>query len=60
MVDVLPPEAGVATSQLALPTTPTLVGQTFHQQMLPLEVDLALNITALTSSNALAMTIGSF
>ena len=60
VVDVLLPQAGISTSQLALPTTPALVGQTFHQQMLPLEVDLALNITALTSTNALAMTIGSF
>lgn len=54
------PQAGVVTTQIALPTTPTLVGQVFHQQVLPLKVDAALNPLALTSSNALTMTIGSF
>lgn len=60
VVDVLLPTGGIATAQLVLPNTLALVGQTFHQQMLPLEVDAQFNFTALTSTNALSATIGAF
>ncbi|MBZ0221193.1 MAG: hypothetical protein IT455_09875 [Planctomycetes bacterium] len=60
VVDVLLPTSGIATAQLALPNALALVGQAFHQQMLPLEVDAQFNILALTSTNALTATIGAF
>jgi hypothetical protein len=60
LLDVLLPVAGTANSQLALPNTPSLVGQSFHHQMVPLELDLSSAITAITSTNALTATIGVF
>jgi hypothetical protein len=36
------------------------VGQSFHHQMVPLELDLSSAITAITSTNALMATIGVF
>jgi hypothetical protein len=60
LLDVLLPVAGTADSQLALPNTPSLVGQSFHHQMVPLELDLSSAITAITSTNALMATIGVF
>jgi hypothetical protein len=60
LLDVLLPVAGTANSQLALPNTPSLVGQSFHHQMVPLELNLSSAITAITSTNALTATIGVF
>ena len=60
LLDVLLPSGGMAQSQLALPNTLALVGQQFHQQVVPIEVDLALAFTAITSTNALTLTIGAF
>jgi hypothetical protein len=60
LVDVLLPSAGIAQSFIALPNTPTLVGQSFFHQMVSLELDPSLNMTAVSSTNALALTIGSF
>ncbi|MBZ0150756.1 MAG: hypothetical protein K8J09_04420 [Planctomycetes bacterium] len=60
ILDVTSPEAGTASTALILPNSASLVGQAFHQQVLPLEVDLALAPQALTASNALTSIIGSF
>jgi hypothetical protein len=60
LLDVLLPVAGTADSQLALPNALSLVGQSFHHQMVPLELDPSSAITAITSTNALTATIGAF
>lgn len=60
LLDVLLPVAGTADTQLTLPNSPSLVGQSFHHQMVPLELDASLAITAITSTNALTATIGVF
>lgn len=57
LVDVLF-STGTATAQLVLPNTLTLVGMSFLQQMVPLQVDPALNVLAVTATNALQMTVG--
>ena len=54
------PTAGSVPTQLAIPNTVILAGQVFHQQVVPVELGLLGNITALTSTNALTLTIGSF
>lgn len=59
-LDVAVPAAGVATSALPFPVNPTLVGAAFFHQYVPLELDLAFNITGVTATNALALTIGTF
>ena len=51
---------GTAEVVIPLPNDPALVGQSFHHQMVPFEVDLSFAFTAITSTNALTMTIGSF
>jgi hypothetical protein len=60
LLDVLLPVAGTADSQIVLPNTPSLVGQSFHHQMVPLELDASSAITAITATNALTATIGVF
>jgi hypothetical protein len=60
IIDVLLPTAGIVQTQVALPNAPAIVGQTFHHYVVPFEIDLALSITAITNSNALTLTIGSF
>jgi hypothetical protein len=51
---------GTAQAQFVLPNAPSLAGTLFYSQMVPLEVDAMLNIVAATSTNLLAMTVGSF
>lgn len=51
---------GTATSSLALPNTPPLVGTVFYQQMVPIEVDGLGNWVAITSTNSLQLTAGTF
>ena len=51
---------GTAQAQLVLPNTPSLAGATFSSQMLPLEIDAALNIIEVTSTNVIGVTVGSF
>jgi hypothetical protein len=60
LIDAVVPVAGTATTGLDIPNNNTLLGlQLFHQHV-PLELDLFGNITAVTASNALQVTIGSF
>lgn len=51
---------GTAQAHFNLPNATSLAGTVFYSQMVPLEVDPMLNIVAATSTNALAMTVGSF
>tara|TARA_R110002072_G_scaffold241027_4_gene399586 strand:+ start:5333 stop:5848 length:516 start_codon:yes stop_codon:yes gene_type:complete len=51
---------GVADGNVSLPNTPVLAGAMFYSQMVPFEVDAQHNIVAVTSTNALEMTIESF
>ncbi|MBL8751917.1 MAG: hypothetical protein JNK15_01345 [Planctomycetes bacterium] len=60
VVDVAVPAAGAVASTLAFPNNPALVGASFFHQYVPMELDLAANITAFTSSNALQVTVGTF
>ena len=58
LLDVLVPSAGRATATLAIPNSSALVGRTFHQQVVPLDLDALGNLVAVTATNALALTIG--
>ncbi len=51
---------GTAQLTFAIPNSPALVGFPFYQQVVALELDPAANLIALTSSNGLALTIGSY
>jgi hypothetical protein len=60
VVDVAIPVAGVASSSLAFPNNPALIGASLWHQYVPMELDLSFNITAFTASNALQVTLGTF
>src|SRR5262245_4843467 len=60
LLDLYVPTAGIATTAIALPNTAALAGQVVYQQVVPLELDSFGNITALTSTNALTLSIGTF
>lgn len=51
---------GTATAQTVLPNTVALAGVTLSQQMLPLELDPSNAVIAVSVTNALQVTIGSF
>ncbi|HEX5052870.1 MAG TPA: laminin B domain-containing protein [Planctomycetota bacterium] len=51
---------GTTQTQLALPNAPGIVGMHFYHQVVPIEVDAALHFVAVTSTNALVMTIGDY
>jgi hypothetical protein len=54
------PSAGSVTTQIAIPNAVALAGQLLRQQVVPIELDAVGNIVALTSTNALTLTIGAF
>ncbi len=58
VLDPLLPSAGIADSQVALPATITLAGQTFHHQVVALEFDAALSLVSVAGTNALTLTVG--
>jgi hypothetical protein len=58
LLDVVVPIVDTALSQVALPTSPSLIGQQFHHQMIPLAMDPAFAITAVLASNGMQLTIG--
>ena len=58
--DVYVPTAGRVVMSFPIPNLAVLAGQVVYQQVVCLELDAALNITALTSTNALTATIGVF
>lgn len=57
---LLPLANGGATLQLSVPVASALVGLPFHQQLAAVELNAAGGIVAITSTNALRMTIGSY
>jgi hypothetical protein len=59
-IDVLLPAAGVVHAQLAVPDSVALAGLVVNHYVVPFEVDAALQVLAITSTNALSLTIGSF
>jgi hypothetical protein len=59
-VEVLLPTAGTVHTQLAVPNWVALAGLVVHHYVVPFEVDPSLQLLAITSSNALTLTIGSF
>lgn len=59
-VDVLLPVAGAVETQLAIPPVAGLAGVVVHQYLVPFELNTSGQVTAITSSNALALTVGVF
>jgi hypothetical protein len=51
---------GAADFGFFLPNTPSLVGVSFHQQLVPIEVDASGAWVAVTATNRLTATAGSF
>lgn len=51
---------GIAESELFLPNTLPLVGVSFFHQMVPIEVDAQVAWIAVTATNALQMTVGTY
>ncbi|MEO6593619.1 MAG: hypothetical protein ABIP94_02575 [Planctomycetota bacterium] len=51
---------GTLQTSIAIPDTVVLANQVLHQQIVPAELDALGNIAALTSTNALTLTIGTF
>lgn len=49
---------GTVTLQIFLPNTPALVGRTFYDQLVVIETNANGDFLAITSSNALALTVG--
>ncbi len=58
VLDLAIPSAGRVTTQLAIPNTLSLVGAQIRQQVAPFETNLGGAVTAITSTNALLITIG--
>jgi len=54
------PVGGSASVQLAIPNAGAFVGIVLHDQVVQAEVDPSLNLLSITSTNAIAFTIGSF
>jgi hypothetical protein len=50
---------GSVGTAIAIPAVAALAGGVFHHQVVPIELDAAGDLRALTSSNALTLTIGS-
>lgn len=48
----------VVTCSFGMPTDPIFAGVVLHNQVLQAELDMSFNITSITSSNGLAVTIG--
>jgi hypothetical protein len=61
VVSLLPVANGVARHQFAIPALPALVGQSYLQQVLRLDVSPTTgNFTSLAGSNGLSLTIGAY
>jgi hypothetical protein len=60
LVDLYMPTAGSVAVAFGVPSSAALVGQTLHQQVVSLELGALSSIAALSSTNALRLTIGSF
>jgi trimeric autotransporter adhesin len=60
LAELVLPTGGAALTALVLPDSPALAGIVLHHYVVPFEVDAALQIVAVTSSNSLQLTLGSF
>ena len=60
LTEVRLPASGVVTTSVAIPPVASLAGQSFHHYVVPFELNPLLQITQVTSSNALTATIGAF
>ena len=60
LLDLYVPAAGIVQTQLVIPNSVVLAGVVLHQQVVPIELSGTGSITALTGTNALTLTIGSF
>jgi hypothetical protein len=60
LLDLYVPAAGIVQAQLVIPNSVVLAGVVLHQQVVPIELSGTGDITALTGTNALTLTIGSF
>lgn len=61
VVSLLPVSNGVARQQLTIPAQPALIGQTYNQQVLRLDVSNSNGaITFFAGSNGLTLTIGAY
>jgi len=60
LIDVVLPVGGTAATAIAIPDSASLIGQIFHQQVVPLEFDPSGTLVAITASNRLTALIGSF
>jgi trimeric autotransporter adhesin len=58
LLDFGVPVAGELELRLEIPFTPSLIAQTFRQQVVPLELDVGGAILAATASNAVELLIG--
>jgi len=54
------PTAGMVATAVPIPNLPSLIGMGFRLQLVPFALDAAGNVLAVTSSNALAMSLGTF
>jgi hypothetical protein len=60
LTDLHVPTAGSLQTQFAIPNTVALANQILHYQVVSLELAVPGSITALTSTNALTLTLGTF
>jgi hypothetical protein len=60
LLDVYLTTTGALTTSFAIPNSPALANLVLRQQVVALELDAVGAITSLTSTNALALTIGTF
>ena len=56
---LLPPNSGTVTTSLMVPNVPSLVGAVLQQQVASIELGVGGAITAIATTNALQLTIGS-
>jgi hypothetical protein len=54
------PNAGVLDTEVFIAPTPSLVGATFYHQVTPLEIGGGGQVTGITATNGLALTVGSY
>jgi len=57
---LLLPTAGSVVHQFVIPLDPVFAGIVLQNQVLQVELDPALNITRIASSNGIRLTVGSF
>lgn len=60
LVDVLLPSGGMVSSEIGVPLNPALTGFQLNHQYVPLEVSPGLSIVAVTASNGVQVTVGTF